>query len=51
MNNFEPKYIKISSKYLDEKMKLLGIKNLKSFQIQEKKESSFQRVLKSVFKS
>lgn len=51
MNNFDPKYIKISSKYLDEKMQSLGIKKAKKREVQEKQEFSFQTIIKSVFKS
>ena len=51
MNNFEPRYVKISSKYLDEKMKSLGVKKSGSFNLEEKKGSAFYRMLSSVFKS
>lgn len=51
MNDFEPKYIKISSRYLDEKMKSLGIKESKISIPIKKKDSLFKRVLKKIFKS
>ena len=51
MNNFEAKYIKISSKYLDDKMKLLAIKPRDVHIVEDKKESALHRIMTGIFKS
>jgi hypothetical protein len=51
MNNFEGKYIKIASKYLDDKMKALNVKGKGVSQLEEKKESTFGRIISGMFKS
>lgn len=49
MNNFEAKYIKIASTYLDEKMKLLKFKSKK--ETQKSHESKFKQIVSSLFSS
>ena len=51
MNNFDAKYIKISSKYLQEKLDLLDSKVKNIYEIEKKKESKFNRLINSIFKS
>ena len=50
MNNFEAKYIKISSNYLDEKLKLINSSKRKVKPIQ-KSESTISKIVNSLFKS
>lgn len=54
MNSFEPKKIKEASKHLEEKLKLLqknddDEKNV--YKVEEKKDSSFKRLVNLIFKS
>lgn len=51
MNNFDAKYIKISSKYLQEKLDMLNARVKSSYVVQEKKESKVHRLINSIFKS
>jgi len=51
MNNFEAKYIKLSSRYLAEKLQKLRFKEIISSKIEEKKESPFKHLITSIFKS
>ena len=51
MNNFDAKYIKLSSKYLQEKLDLLDSKVKNVYVVEEKKESKLQRLVSSIFKS
>ena len=51
MNNFDAKYIKISSKYLQEKLDLLDSKVKNVYIIEKKKESKLNRLINSIFKS
>lgn len=51
MNNFDAKYIKISSKYLQEKIDMLNARVRSSYVVQEKKESKVHRLINSIFKS
>jgi hypothetical protein len=51
MNNFESKYIKIASKYLDDKMKSLNVKAKSSIAQESKKGSRFHKIVSAVFKS
>jgi hypothetical protein len=51
MNNFDAKYIKISSKYLQEKLNMLESKVKDVYKIEEKKESKLNRLINSIFKS
>jgi len=51
MNNFEPKYLKISSEYLGDKLESLNIKKIEE---QEKKQlkkerSAFQKIVTKIF--
>ncbi len=51
MNNFNAKYIKLSSKYLQEKLDLLDSKVKNVYVTQKKKESKLNRLISSIFKS
>ena len=52
MTEFDPKYIKISSKYLQEKLNSLQVKDTNIFTLaKNKKESSIKRLIGSFFKS
>ena len=51
MNNFDAKYIKISSKYLQEKLDLLDSKVKNIYVVEKKKESKLNRLINSIFKS
>jgi len=51
MNNFSPKYIKISSQYLQEKLDMLNSKVKNSYVSEEKKESKLHRLMSNIFKS
>jgi hypothetical protein len=51
MNNFEAKYLKIASKYLDEKIKILEIKPKNVSIIEDKKESTLHKIMTGIFKS
>ena len=51
MNNFNAKYIKLSSKYLQEKLDLLDSKVKNVYVIKKKKESKLNRFISSIFKS
>jgi molybdopterin-biosynthesis enzyme MoeA-like protein len=50
MNNFEAKYMKISSAYLSDKLKQLGIKNKWTNVVEDKKESTIHRIVTGIFK-
>ena len=51
MNNFNAKYIKISSKYLQEKLDMLDSKVKNVYIVEEKKESKLHRLMSNIFKS
>jgi len=51
MNNFNAKYIKISSKYLQEKLDMLDSKAKNVYVIKKKKESKLHRLMSNIFKS
>ena len=51
MNNFNAKYIKISSKYLQEKLDLLDSKVKSVYVVEKKKESKLHRIMSNIFKS
>jgi len=54
MNDFNPKYIKISSDYLNEKLSTLKIKEKNIFNVKEEREKEtplFSRIVESIFKS
>lgn len=52
MNDFEPKFIKIASKYLDEKLNSQRKeKRLIVYETEKKKESVFSRLIHSIFGS
>jgi len=51
MNSFEAKYMKIASKYLDEKLKLLNVKPKNVYKLDDKKESTIQRIVSGIFNS
>ncbi len=51
MNNFSPKYIKISSKYLQEKLDMLDSKVKNVYVVEKKKESKLHRLMSNIFKS
>jgi len=51
MNNFDAKYLKLSAKYLQEKLDLLDSKVKNVYIVEEKKESKFNRLLHNFFKS
>jgi len=50
MNNFEAKYMKISSAYLSDKLKQLDIKHKDSYVLEDKKESTIHRIVTGIFK-
>jgi len=50
MNNFEARYMKISSAYLSDKLKELGIKEKDSSLLKDKKESTIHKIVTSLFK-
>ena len=52
MNEFDAKFIKISSGYLQEKLNSLQVKDTNIFTLEKKKkESSIKRLVSSFFKS
>jgi len=54
MNNFEPKYIKISAKYLQDKLQELQVHSKQkhhSLKLEEKKESAFSKLIHGLFQS
>ena len=51
MSDFNAKYIKLSSKYLQEKLDSLKVKEKSIFALEDKKESSLTRFINSFFKS
>ena len=51
MNNFDAKYLKISSKYLQEKLDILNSKAKNVYVVEDKKESKIQRLISNIFKS
>lgn len=51
MNNFDAKQIKISSKYLQEKLDMLGSKVKNIYIVEDKKESKLNRLINTIFKS
>ena len=51
MNNFESKYLKIASKYLDDKMSLLNVKGKTVSKLVDKKVSRLERLVNGIFKS
>ena len=51
MNNFDAKYIKISSKYLQEKLDSVNSKVKNVYVVEKKKESKLNRLISSIFKS
>ncbi len=51
MNNFNAKYIKISSKYLQEKLDMLDSKVKNVYVVEKKKESKLHRLMSNIFKS
>ena len=51
MNNFNAKYIKIYSKYLQEKLDLLESKVKNIYVVENKKESKLHRLMNNIFKS
>lgn len=51
MNNFDAKYIKLSAKYLQEKLDRIDSKVKRAYVIEQKKESKFNRLMSSIFKS
>lgn len=51
MNNFEAKYLKISSKYLDEKLQQLNVKGRALAPLKDKKESGLTKFVNGFFKS
>jgi len=51
MNNFEAKYIKLSAEYLEAKLKKLETKTKSAYILEDKKESAFNKIITSIFKS
>jgi hypothetical protein len=51
MNNFEAKYIKMASAYLDEKLQTLEVKKEQKLKLEDKKESTLHRIMTGIFKS
>ncbi len=51
MNEFQAKKIQLSSKYLQEKLDALKMKNSSIYELKEKKESAIKRVINSIFNS
>jgi len=51
MNNFDPKYMKLSAKYLQEKLDLVESKVKNIYVVEKKKESKIHRLLNILFKS
>jgi len=56
MNNFNPKKIKLASKHLEEKLKLFKLREDKdekkdAYIIEDKKNSSFDKIINLLFKS
>lgn len=52
MNDFEPKFIKIASKYLEERLSSqTKEKRPRAFTVEKKKESLFSRFIHSFFRS
>lgn len=50
MNNFEAKYMKISSKYLSDKIKELNIKSTPIEKLQNAHESAIKKIVSGIFK-
>ena len=50
MNNFEAKYMKISSAYLSDKIKQLSVKPKDAYVLEDKKESTIHRIVTGIFK-
>jgi len=50
MNNFEAKYIKLSSQYLSEKLEKLKVAPTHTDKIVSKKESKFKKLVSGIFK-
>jgi len=50
MNNFEAKYMKISSAYLSDKIKQLNVKPKDAYLLEDKKESAIHRIVTGIFK-
>jgi len=50
MNNFEAKYMKISSAYLSDKIKQLNVKQKDAYPLEDKKESTIHRIMTGIFK-
>ena len=51
MNSFNAKYIKISSKYLQEKLDMLDSKVKNVYVVEKKKASKLHRLMSNIFKS
>ena len=51
MNNFNAKYIKISSEYLQEKLDMLDSKVKNIYVDKDKKKSKLHRLISNIFKS
>ena len=51
MNDFNAKYIKLSSKYLQEKLNTLKTKEEGIYNLPKKKEVSLKNLVSSIFKS
>ncbi len=51
MNNFDAKYIKISSKYLQEKLDTVNSRVKNVYIVEKQKESKLQRLIHNIFKS
>ena len=50
MNNFEPQYIILSSKYLQEKIDFIKSKQCQKQESQEKEKSKLQKIVSDFFK-
>jgi len=53
MNNFKPKYIKIASSYLSEKLSQLNIskeETIEEERVEKKEISRFQKIVATIFK-
>ena len=50
MNNFEAKYMKIATAYLNDKLKQLNVKSKDTYQLEDKKESTLHRIVTGIFK-
>ncbi|WP_457746384.1 hypothetical protein [Sulfurimonas sp.] len=51
MNNFQPKYIKISAEYLEKQLRYVQTKEKSSLKLQKKKESKLNQLLHALFRS